>query len=74
MRAGQRLLGLSDPIRNSEVWELNDRPSLGFVADALRMRSGATVDFIVSPDVIGSLQLGGRPGMLSESWPFMQGE
>lgn len=38
VRVGQQLLALSDPIRQDEVWSLNERVSLRYVRDALRMR------------------------------------
>lgn len=35
---GQQLLALSDPIRADETWKLNERASLRYVRDAVRMR------------------------------------
>ncbi|KAL6764706.1 hypothetical protein V8C86DRAFT_2468547 [Haematococcus lacustris] len=35
---GQKLVGISDPVRDSEVWQMSDRPSLRFVKDTLKMR------------------------------------
>lgn len=38
IRPGQQLLSLSDPIRPQERWTLNDRASLRYIRDAVRMR------------------------------------
>lgn len=38
VRPGQQLLSLSDPIRAGETWPLNERVSLRYVRDAIRMR------------------------------------
>jgi len=47
---GARLLALSDPIREGEVWEVGARPgatpSLGRIRDALRMRRSRTVRLV----------------------------
>jgi hypothetical protein len=38
IRPGQQVLSLSDPIRPNETWILNDRASLRYIRDAVRMR------------------------------------
>ncbi|KAL4535207.1 hypothetical protein Ndes2437A_g05937 [Nannochloris sp. 'desiccata'] len=38
IRPGQQLFSLSDPIRPTETWMLNDRASLRYIRDAVRMR------------------------------------
>ncbi len=38
IRPGQQLFSLSDPIRPQETWFLNDRASLRYIKDAVRMR------------------------------------
>ena len=43
VRPGLQLLALSDPIRAEECWTLNERVSLRYVKDAVRMRR---LDFI----------------------------
>lgn len=50
VRPGQRLLAISDPMRggDSTLWHLNDRPSMRFVRDALSMRSGDSITFLLS--------------------------
>lgn len=44
VRAGLRLTAISDPIRRSEVWRLQDRPSLKNVRELLKMRSADTIE------------------------------
>lgn len=43
---GQKLVGVSDPVRDSEVWELGDRPSIRFVRDAIRARRMGYVQLV----------------------------
>lgn len=50
MRPGQRLLSISDPMSATGMWDLNDRPSIRFVRDALAMRSSDTIDLVLSRD------------------------
>lgn len=45
---GQRLYEISDPIRATEMWVLNDQPSIRFVRDALFMRRADTIDLVLS--------------------------
>ena len=52
VRPGQRLVGISDPNNNDQVWELNASTSLRFVRDALRFRIAASIRFDVDTDVI----------------------
>ena len=52
LRVGQQLLEVSDPIRRGERWELNDRVSLRFVRDAIRMQRGASIEFFLSAEPI----------------------
>ncbi len=47
MRVGQRLVGISDPVRQDEVWQLQDRPSLRYVRDVLRMRAPASITLLL---------------------------
>lgn len=49
LRPGQRLIALSDPVRQQELWQLNERASLRFVRDAFRMRRTAMVTLVVTP-------------------------
>jgi hypothetical protein len=62
VRPGQRLLSISDPM-NSGMWDLNDRPSVRFVRDALAMRSSDSIDLVLSrqslyePDATTQLQI-----------------
>jgi len=43
IRPGQQLYSLSDPIRPSETWIVNDRASLRYVRDAVRMRRASFI-------------------------------
>lgn len=52
LRVGQQLLEMSDPVRLGERWELNDRVSLRFVKDAIRMQRGASIEFVLSAEPI----------------------
>jgi len=48
---GSRLLAISDPIRdNGPLWTLNDRASIRFVRDALRLRTSGTITIVVTSD------------------------
>jgi hypothetical protein len=47
VRPGQRLLSISDPM-SSGMWDLNDRPSVRFVRDALAMRNSDSIDLVLS--------------------------
>ena len=49
VRPGQRLLSISDPM-SSGMWDLNDRPSVRFVRDALAMRNSDSIDLVLSRD------------------------
>jgi hypothetical protein len=49
VRAGDRLLALSDPVRASAMWDLNDKASLRFVRDALRLRVASDVTLLLQP-------------------------
>lgn len=48
MRPGQRLLGLSDPIRTSEHWEVGPKTSLSRVRDAIQFRRPPTITLMLS--------------------------
>lgn len=48
VRPGQRLWSISDPIRANEMWQLNDRPSIRFVRDALLMRRMDSITLVLS--------------------------
>ncbi len=52
MRPGQRLLSISDPMSANGMWDLNDRPSIRFVRDALAMRSADTITLVVSRESV----------------------
>ncbi|KAF6260043.1 hypothetical protein COO60DRAFT_1700504 [Scenedesmus sp. NREL 46B-D3] len=43
VRRGMKLTGISDPVRQYEVWDLQDRPSLRYIRDVLRMRSSSSI-------------------------------
>jgi hypothetical protein len=43
IQPGMRLLQLSDPIQANQVWSLNDRASLRYVKDAVRMQRAGTI-------------------------------
>jgi len=43
VRPGLRLTAISDPIRRSEVWRLQDRPSLKNIRELIKMRSADTI-------------------------------
>lgn len=43
VRVGQQLLGVSDPIRRTEMWELNAQASLRYTRQAIRMRVADTI-------------------------------
>jgi len=49
LREGCRLVAISDPARSEELWVLNDRVSLRFVRDSLRMRISPTIILVVEP-------------------------
>ena len=53
IRPGQRLLALSDPVRNSEMWKL-DKPNVALsrVRDAIRLRRAPTLDLILSAEPV----------------------
>lgn len=46
VRSGDRLRGLSDPVRERELWTVGARPSLSRIRDAIRMRRAATVRLV----------------------------
>lgn len=46
---GQQLLGISDPVRYTEVWPLKDNASLRYVRDSVRMRRSPTMTLVLSP-------------------------
>jgi hypothetical protein len=48
VRPGQRLLGLSDPIRTSEQWEVSPTTSLSRVRDAIQFRRPPTITILLS--------------------------
>ncbi len=50
LRVGQKLLAISDPVRQNEMWQLNDRASFRFVRDAFRMRRWPVIELVVTPD------------------------
>lgn len=49
VRPGQQLLAISDPIRQSEVWELNGLASIKYVRQAISGRSLETLNVRLSP-------------------------
>jgi hypothetical protein len=54
---GSRLLAISDPIRdNGPLWTLNDRASIRFVRDALRLRTSGTITIVVTSDRVVELE------------------
>ena len=69
MLCGQRLLEISDPIRTTEMWVLNDRPSIRFVRDALLMRRADTIDLVLSQEAAppAAVSSPGEPGYSSDS-------
>ncbi len=46
----QRVFAISDPVRRGEMLELNDRPSLRFVRDALQMQRGEQMELVLSKE------------------------
>eukprot|EP00191_Tetraselmis_sp_GSL018_P008669 CAMPEP_0177600636 /NCGR_PEP_ID=MMETSP0419_2-20121207/13770_1 /TAXON_ID=582737 /ORGANISM="Tetraselmis sp., Strain GSL018" /LENGTH=298 /DNA_ID=CAMNT_0019093725 /DNA_START=295 /DNA_END=1191 /DNA_ORIENTATION=- len=51
VQPGSRLVAISDPVRNGELWELNERASLRFVRDSLQMRVSGRITLVVElPD------------------------
>mmetsp|Transcript_28172 Transcript_28172/g.71821 ORF Transcript_28172/g.71821 Transcript_28172/m.71821 type:complete len:268 (-) Transcript_28172:332-1135(-) len=44
---GQKLVGLSDPVRDTEVWDMGDRPSLRFVRDAMKLRRQGQIQLVL---------------------------
>lgn len=50
LRVGQQLLAISDPVRQNEMWQLNDRASFRFVRDAFRMRRWPTIELVVTSE------------------------
>eukprot|EP00775_Hariotina_reticulata_P013100 gene13099-13228_t len=49
VKVGMKLSGISDPVRRDEVWQLQDRPSLRYVRDVLRMRANAYIQLQFEP-------------------------
>lgn len=49
VRPGDRLLGISDPVRPAVLWELADSASLRFVRDALRLRVSPSIELQLGP-------------------------
>jgi hypothetical protein len=47
VRPGDRVLSMSDPVRPSVLWTLNDKASVRFVRDALRLRVAADVTLVL---------------------------
>lgn len=61
MTPGLKLTGISDPVRDSEVWQLQDRPSLRFVRDAMRYRVNTNIQFeFITFDMPASVSAGER--------------
>lgn len=50
IREGLQLLQVSDPIRSNEIWELNDRSSLKYIQDAIRMRRNEYITIQLSSE------------------------
>ena len=46
----QRVFAISDPVRRGEMLQLNDRPSLRFVRDALQMQRGEQMELVLSKE------------------------
>eukprot|EP00887_Chlorella_sp_A99_P006478 scaffold3.g6478.t1 len=49
VRPGLQVLEISDPIRLTERWPLDERVSLKFVRQALQMRRADTIDLVLAP-------------------------
>eukprot|EP01026_Neomeris_dumetosa_P001470 TRINITY_DN10361_c0_g1_i5.p1 TRINITY_DN10361_c0_g1~~TRINITY_DN10361_c0_g1_i5.p1 ORF type:complete len:196 (+),score=26.13 TRINITY_DN10361_c0_g1_i5:22-588(+) len=47
VRQGQKLRGVSDPIRSEQVWQLGVGSSFRFVEDAVRMRRVETIQLVL---------------------------
>eukprot|EP00878_Enallax_costatus_P003043 GHUV01003241.1.p1 GENE.GHUV01003241.1~~GHUV01003241.1.p1 ORF type:complete len:296 (+),score=96.02 GHUV01003241.1:190-1077(+) len=50
VKRGMKLAAISDPIRRDEMWELQDRPSLRYIRDVMRMRSAAYIELCFDTD------------------------
>lgn len=55
LKSGQQLLSISDPVRYTEMWPLNDRASLRYVRDAIRYRRGDFISLVVSREPVQDL-------------------
>eukprot|EP00798_Chlamydomonas_sp_ICE-L_P017655 gene17655-24001_t len=50
--AGMKVLAVSDPVKTTDMFMMNERPSLRFVKDALRMRRTLPVEIWLQPNFI----------------------
>lgn len=48
VRVGQQLLAVSDPVRRTEMWDLNAQASLRYVRQAIRMRVSESIELKLS--------------------------
>jgi len=48
LKVGQQLLAISNPSQPEDLWNLNERPSLRFVTDAVRLSRSSTVTIEVT--------------------------
>lgn len=50
LKIGQRLVRVSSPMQSGELWNINDRPSLRFVKDAINLNRTGTVKLEVTEE------------------------
>ena len=56
VRVGQQLLEVSDPIRYADTWPLNERASLRYVRECIRMRRDAVMQLVLTRQPIPEWQ------------------
>jgi hypothetical protein len=56
VRVGQQLLEVSDPIRFADTWQLNERASLRYVRECIRMRRDAVMQLVLTGQPIPEWQ------------------
>ena len=56
VRVGQQLLEVSDPIRYADTWQLNERASLRYVRECIRMRRDAVMQLVLTGQPIPEWQ------------------
>lgn len=72
VRPGHQVLAISDPVRNSEMWDLGDMSSGRFVRDALKLRASPTVNINIDTStglraaLMGGVRREGGWGVLLE--------